>query len=218
MARDAERPSVDAVQRLFELSLDMLGTAPGRLLHRAQPGLGAVAGLDPRGADGRAVHLLRPSRRRRGDGRRGTLLAAPDSDAVVTFENRYRTRAGDYRFLHWTTVAVDGVLYFAAKDVTEAQGARAERHEAELLIRDSEALHRTLTANLPDTTVFLLDHDLRILVADGEAIRRLGYLDATCSAAAWWPSCTPRSPTRCSSSASRTTGPRCRASGARSSS
>ena len=27
VARDAERPSADAVQRLFELSLDMLGTA-----------------------------------------------------------------------------------------------------------------------------------------------------------------------------------------------
>ena len=46
-----------------------------------------------------------------------------------------------------------------------------------MLIRRSEALHRTLTANLPDTTVFLLDHDLRILIADGEAIRRLGWLD-----------------------------------------
>jgi PAS domain-containing protein len=36
-----------------------------------------------------------------------------------------------------------------------------------------EALHRTLTANLPDTSVFLIDHDLRVLIADGEAIRRL---------------------------------------------
>jgi hypothetical protein len=39
--------------------------------------------------------------------------------------------------------------------------------------RRSEALHRTLTANLLDTSVFLIDHDLRVLVADGEAIRRL---------------------------------------------
>ncbi len=51
------------------------------------------------------------------------------------------------------------------------------RYEAELLIRRSEALHRTLTANLPDTSVFLFDHDLRVLIADGEAIRQLPWLD-----------------------------------------
>jgi diguanylate cyclase (GGDEF)-like protein/PAS domain S-box-containing protein len=41
--------------------------------------------------------------------------------------------------------------------------------------RHSEALHRTLIANLPDTSVFLLDHDLRVLVAAGEASRRLPW-------------------------------------------
>ena len=64
------------------------------------------------------------------------------------------------------------------KDVTERKRRETEDDEAEQLIRHSEALHRTLTANLPDTTVFLLDHELRILIADGEAIRRLGFLDA----------------------------------------
>ncbi|MGI9097501.1 MAG: sensor domain-containing protein, partial [Solirubrobacteraceae bacterium] len=39
----------------------------------------------------------------------------------------------------------------------------------------SEALHRTLIANLPDTSVFLLDHELRVLVAAGEASRRLPW-------------------------------------------
>ncbi len=229
---------------------------------------------------------------------RGASFAGP-GDTVVTFENRYRTRSGDYRSLHWTTVIDDGVLYFAAKDVTERnqaasmtkaiteslpqglyvvdvtgairyanasalemlgyedgeligldghatlhhkhrdgkpfpaedspllavrrtglacevpddcfwrkdgsmlpvayssspvplsdgvgtvvlfraigaeQAAAAAREESDLAARRSEALHRTLTANLPDTSVFLLDHDLTVLVADGEAIRRLGWL------------------------------------------
>ena len=53
------------------------------------------------------------------------------------------------------------MYYFAATDVTE-------RHEAELLSHQSEALLRTLTANLPDTSVFLIDHDLRVLIADGD--------------------------------------------------
>ena len=48
---------------------------------------------------------------------------------------------------------------------------------AEAGVRRSDELHRILTANLPDTTVFLLDRDLRILIADGEAIRRLPWFD-----------------------------------------
>ncbi len=44
-------------------------------------------------------------------------------------------------------------------------------------LRRSELLHRTLTANLPDTSVFLLDRDLRILIAEGEGVRRLPWID-----------------------------------------
>jgi diguanylate cyclase (GGDEF)-like protein/PAS domain S-box-containing protein len=43
--------------------------------------------------------------------------------------------------------------------------------------RRAEVLYRTLIANLPDTSVFLLDHDLRVLVAAGEASRRLPWFD-----------------------------------------
>jgi diguanylate cyclase (GGDEF)-like protein/PAS domain S-box-containing protein len=63
------------------------------------------------------------------------------------------------------------------RDISAEHAAAAARHEAEVSIRRSEALHRTLTANLPDTSVFLFDHDLRVLIADGEAIRRLSWLD-----------------------------------------
>ena len=59
-------------------------------------------------------------------------LAEPDSRSVVAFENRYRTRDGDYRDLQWTTVADQGVLYFVTKDVTERRAAEAEHERAEL--------------------------------------------------------------------------------------
>jgi diguanylate cyclase (GGDEF)-like protein/PAS domain S-box-containing protein len=61
------------------------------------------------------------------------------------------------------------------RDVTAQRAAAAAAREAVLAARRSETLHRTLTANLPDTSVFLLDRDLRILVADGAAIRRLPW-------------------------------------------
>jgi len=44
-------------------------------------------------------------------------------------------------------------------------------------LRRSESLHRTLTANLPDTSIFLFDRDLRILIAEGEGVRRLPWID-----------------------------------------
>ena len=102
-------------------------------------------------------------------------LAKPGTKSVAAFENRYRTRDGDYRNLQWTTVADDGVMYFSVKDVSDRSATPTEHEQAELRIRQSDTLHRTLTANLPDTSVFLLDHDLRILVAEGEAISRLPW-------------------------------------------
>jgi diguanylate cyclase (GGDEF)-like protein/PAS domain S-box-containing protein len=102
-------------------------------------------------------------------------LASPGAEPAIAFENRYRTKAGGYRRVEWTTVADGDISYFVAKDVTDRRAAEIEDEKAELLIHQSEALHRTLTANLPDTSVFLLDHDLRILLAEGEAIRRLPW-------------------------------------------
>ena len=52
----------------------------------------------------------------------------------------------------------------------------ASREGSEESLRHSESLQRSLLANLPDTTVFLLDRDFRILVAQGDAVRRLPWL------------------------------------------
>ncbi len=178
MARDAQRPSVDAVQRLFELSLDMLGTSKDGYFTELNPAWERWLGWTREELMAEPfISFVHPDDVA-ATADRGTELAGPLSAAVVTHENRYRTRDGGYRWLNWTTVAVDRVLYFAAKDVTERKARENEDDEAERLIRHSDALHRTLTANLPDTSVFLLDHELRVLVADGEAIRRLGFLDA----------------------------------------
>ncbi len=52
-----------------------------------------------------------------------------------------------------------------------------DQDSKEQLLR-AESLYRTLAANLPDTSMFLFDHDLRVLVAEGEAVRRLPWVDA----------------------------------------
>jgi diguanylate cyclase (GGDEF)-like protein/PAS domain S-box-containing protein len=174
--RSIARPQVDAIQQFFDLSVDMLGTASAdgrftqlnpaweRCLGWSRDELMALS----------LVALVHPDDVE-ATRRQVILLAAPEGASVVAFENRCRTRGGDYRCLQWTTVAKDGVLYFVATDVTDRRAAEAEREVADRRIRRSEELHRTLAANLPDTSVFLLDHDLRILLAEGEAIRRMPW-------------------------------------------
>jgi diguanylate cyclase (GGDEF)-like protein/PAS domain S-box-containing protein len=306
VARSAQRPSLDAVLRLFELSLEMLGTSKNGYFTELNPAWEAWLGWTREELMAEPfISFVHPDDVH-ATIERSLVLHDPGSTAVVSFENRYRTRDGAYRNLHWTTVAHDGVLYFATKDVTDRNALEVEREHAaslsqaitdnvadglfvvgsdgtllyvnpsglrllgyeagelvgrgrhatlhhtradgtpfplaecpllggpstattyeavedcfwrkdgsrlsvsyssspvpladgpgrvvvfrdisarrateqaedaaEELIRNSEALHRTLTANLPDTTVYLLDRELRVLIADGEAIRRLGWL------------------------------------------
>jgi PAS domain S-box-containing protein len=173
VARYAERSSADSIHRLFELSLDMLGTASAdgyftRLNPAWERTLGwtraellaepFISFVHPDDVDATTQQAAR--------------LAGSDGATVVEFENRYRTRDGAYRSIEWTAVADQGVWYFVARDVTD-------RRAADQLSHHSDALLRTLTANLPDTSVFLIDHDLRILIADGEMIRQLTWLDET---------------------------------------
>jgi diguanylate cyclase (GGDEF)-like protein/PAS domain S-box-containing protein len=294
-------------ERLVELSVDMLATASGGYFTRLNPAWERTLGwTGPELMAEPFLSFVHP------DDVEATTeqvarLDGPDSESVVGFENRYRTRDGDYRVIDWTLGVDETVLYLVAKDVTDRRAIESERNqaasltqaitanvadgltvgdsegtvlyinasgltmlgyeageltgrdwhdavhhshpdgtayrveecpltaarragrayeaaddcfwrkdgttlqvayssspvplasgagsivvfrdigaqraaaaagqEAELLSRRSETLHRTLTANLPDTSVFLIDHDLRILVADGEPIRRLAWLD-----------------------------------------
>jgi PAS domain S-box-containing protein len=54
----------------------------------------------------------------------------------------------------------------------------SERKQAEEARQRSEALYRTLIANLPGGAVFLVDHDLRYLLAEGEGVRLAGFTPA----------------------------------------
>ncbi len=170
------------MRRLFELSRDMLGTATAEgYFTRLNPAWESTLGWSI--AELMAVPFLSFVHLDDVDATE-TALANPDRPTEFAFENRFRTRDGDYRLLEWTGGGEGGVAYFVARDVTERRATEIEHGEAATARRDAEAearrsadLHRILTANLPDTTVFLLDRDLRILVADGEAIRRLPWFD-----------------------------------------
>ncbi len=50
-----------------------------------------------------------------------------------------------------------------------------DQHEAEMEIHNRELMYRTLARNLPRTAVMLYDQDLRVLIAEGEALTEFGY-------------------------------------------
>jgi diguanylate cyclase (GGDEF)-like protein/PAS domain S-box-containing protein len=166
----------EAIEQLFELSSEMLGTASlDGYLTRLNPAWERTLGWSREELMAEPfVSFVHP------DDLQATMataaaLAEPGRREVVAFENRYRTIAGEYRWLEWSSIAEGGTIYFVAKDVTARKALEAAREEDLRRVRRSEARYRTLSANLPDSTVFLLDHDLRILLAEGEAVRRLPW-------------------------------------------
>jgi PAS domain S-box-containing protein len=60
---------------------------------------------------------------------------------VVDFSNRYRSKDGTYRQMLWSAAAAGGLIYAAARDVTE-------RIEAETAIQERERELQTLTGRL----------------------------------------------------------------------
>ncbi|MDQ6820392.1 MAG: diguanylate cyclase [Actinomycetota bacterium] len=66
-------------------------------------------------------------------------LAAGPSD-VVNFENRYRTKDGQWRWLLWSARSDGRQIYAVAKDISERKAVESERQE---LLERAEAVART---------------------------------------------------------------------------
>ncbi len=60
-------------------------------------------------------------------------------EPVLRFENRYRTKAGDYRDLTWVAVPESGLYYCSARDVSEE---RAQARELAKLTQERDRLWR----------------------------------------------------------------------------
>src|SRR6185503_7783077 len=105
---------------------------------------------------------------------RADLIARYERSAEPwTVEVEWRKRDGTPL---WVQISAHSVLdhagraqYFESfvQDVTE-------RHTSVDALRLSEARYRALATNLPDTSVFLYDHDLRYVLVDGTPHERVG--------------------------------------------
>jgi len=76
---------------------------------------------------------------------------------TIYFKNRYRTKAGEYRWLSWTSQPVPklGVAYAVARDITDST-------KAEEALKESRRSFKSLAENLPDV-VTRFDRDLRYI-------------------------------------------------------
>ena len=133
----------DELERFFELSIDMLCVASFEgYFTRVNPAFERVLGY---GAEEimREPYLsfVHP------EDRQATLAeleALARGAGTVSFENRYRTRDGEYLWLQWTSIpdVEHRSVYAVARDVTDAKAAEAELRT---LVAAQSALRRVAT-------------------------------------------------------------------------
>ncbi len=109
--RTAER------DRVWRLSRDLIGVADSTGVWLSiNPAWTRVLGWDGEQIRGRTSEWLEHPDDRLRTRAEVTNLAA--GHETLAFENRFRTRQGDYRLLNWTAFPEDGLLYCVGRDVT----------------------------------------------------------------------------------------------------
>lgn len=98
-----------------------------------------------------------------------TLLDGQPFQAVFTNRKKSGELYYEDRTIFPLKDSQDRILCFVStgRDITQ-------RRKAKKALEKSEALYRTLAANLPDGDVYLFDAQARFLLADGMEMRRLG--------------------------------------------
>jgi PAS domain S-box-containing protein len=131
------RMSQEELDRFFTLSLDMLCIAStDGYFKRVSPVFESTLGYSPDELLSKPfIEFVHP------DDVAATLLEVRkqvDGMPTIYFENRYRTKTGDYKWLAWSSQpAPDGTLYAIARDVTD-------RRRAEQAIAESERRYREI--------------------------------------------------------------------------
>ncbi|MBA2504993.1 MAG: EAL domain-containing protein [Thermoleophilaceae bacterium] len=166
MDSPTNRPPEDPVFQLFELSLDMLGTASaeGYFTHLNPAWERTLGWTNEELMAEPFISFVHP------DDVEKTVAAAATiagGSPVIAFENRYRKRDGEYLWLQWTTVARDGVLYSVTHEITN-------RKKAEAKAEGAAALARAIADSVVDG-LYVVDTEGLLAYVNPAAMRMLGY-------------------------------------------
>ena len=167
----ADIPPSNAVKRLFDLSLDMLGTASFKgYFTQLNPAWERTLGWSNEELMAKPfVSFVHPDDREEGT-RLARRLTEPNAPPVIDFEVRFRTRDGDYRWLDSTVVANEGAFYFVVKDVTDRKVADVERDHAASLMKG-------IVASMADG-LMVTDTEGSLTLVNPAAVYLLGYESA----------------------------------------
>ena len=127
-AQEALREKTEELDRFFTLALDLFCIADtDGYFRRLNPQWEKVLGYSLQELEGcRFLDLVHP------DDQAATLAAVAEianQKAVLDFANRYRCKDGSYRWIEWRSQPAGGLIYAAARDITERRRAVEEREE-----------------------------------------------------------------------------------------
>lgn len=165
--RAAHRPSPEHLDAFWEMSLDLLAIASldGYFLHLNEAWEATLGWSRDELYSVPYRDFVHPDDLERTDGEAAEMAA--QGRHSFSFENRYRTRSGEYRHLLWNsrTVLSEGLIYAVVRDVT-AEGAT--RDEAERLA----ARFRSILEAAGEA-IFGLDHEGAITFVNPAAAQML---------------------------------------------
>src|SRR5690606_13266278 len=65
-----------------------------------------------------------------------TMQKLSQQKDVLSFINRYKSKQGDYRFIEWKSTTENGLVYAAARDITERIETENQLLESRKILRD----------------------------------------------------------------------------------
>jgi PAS domain S-box-containing protein len=133
---EAQRTHANRSDRLFDMSLDMLGTASlDGYFTQLNPAWERTVGWTAEELMAEPFITFVHPDDVENTVEKSRLLAAVSGTELRAFENRYRARSGEYRWIKWDVVSDASALYFVARDVTEDRAARTQIDEGASVMR-----------------------------------------------------------------------------------
>ena len=157
----------EELHQYFSNSLDLLcvGDTEG-YLHRLNPEWEKLLGYTLSELEGRCyTEFVHPDDL---ESSRATLAELAKARRVLNYVNRFRRKDGSYRWIEWRAYPIGRTIHAVARDITEHKQAQ------DALCR-SEELYRSIARNFPNGAVYVFDRNLRYLIVDGQALRRIGW-------------------------------------------